>query len=1665
MPGDKNMTAGDIAATEADIMKALARAANPAGAKNAEEYKRIKEERATKEAEAYMANRRQNNRYSGKTTLASGRTPDEVSPRPGHMSNSRHTTLASQAGSSDNDTTDNVTEQAAPQPGQQAPRIRRTGTTLASGHTPDEVSPRPGHMSSTSRTRLSSAPQDDNVDDVEPQATRPTGPIRRKRRGTVLASGHTPDEVSPRPGHLPGGAAHTNLANTTDESIASTEDEGDGYYYEMPSHQSGLKRTKTVLSSGHSVSEVFSQEGVTPDPDQLLTVDQQIKVAEEGIESVAKEILGESGGDADDAENAQPRRPRTILSSGADPTEAAPIAEQSNREESQTYDDAENVDEEAVSDVEVLPDDDDTEDVEVVEEETVEEVEETEASPEPPKEPEKTKAKPVKLEAGQSFSDMIKASGGAVPGQAELEAAKKSGGKIINNTWSWESDYEVRGKTDKAVFEDGKVAVPDALIDFFGAETREKRVVFLFEGREYPSYLESANGESGYTLSWSRALSRKFVGLFPQYEDFFDGGMTPDKEAARPYFLIEKIDEATFAVRLMFPADEALTRKQQLFDLIGPGKSISHFDDSYGLLFLKAYFENIDNMWRSDVFVVSGDVQKFYQERIKSGKPQDPKAAKTLDNMADAGLDVVLDFLIEGPYKTYSEAGFIQTAQADDHFYFAMDRDLTDELSMDDKNTIVSLLDDKIAYYFDRLDGPGLQETLTEWVNGYADYFNRDFRYSFKDVITETIPATLEGMVDNKRYRVSGFAGTDHWAKVPWVEITDKQITRFPNTDVAVKYLLDKDSRTLYLALTVGTKNVENEIIKEGELDPDDNPKAFEMVVADTLAPEVADIKAVVNPETFDANPDDITVPDDGTAASMIFFRAYTAGVPANAVLESDLQAMLALYDRYYHLMVLKDIKPEPVKTPEPEEPVDDVADIAEDTEAETPESIEENEDVDEVASDDDTDEALDDALDDELDDLDDLDLDDLDDLDFDLDDDDEETSEASEDDVPEEETSEKSEDKTEASPEESTASKEQKTDVDDKQAEEADATETAGAASKLEKAESSESSKETVQSDEKADDDTSDKKITYESSEESVESEEEEEAPSTPFDDAITSAMYAALNGKTKEQEEKEAREKAEKEKAEAEEKKRQAFEKAQAEAAQAVETATSETAESASQTNVQPEAPDTPAEQAAPQVISQQQPQTILTGQPQAANGQVPYAQAAVQVVTTGDGITKKDIIALQKAMLKVQLKAQKNMLEQQRKQQLALERRAEKREQKRLEAENAKKQRNRSDLKTEENLVDAPADVLGLIRQIAHYISCGGFSVSDNDVSDLFLSLKAGSLPIITGGEGVAKTTFVRLFAEAVGANSTNGRFKLIPVRPSWQNADGLLGYNGPDGKFVPGAMLDFVAAATENPDKPYFLCLDEMSVTRVEGYFSEVLSVMNSAHPEGNRVVTAPLLSPEVFGSDEDARKYYGDLTLPDNLFIIGTISNEEARHGVSKRLIERAAIIELAKPDLTLTPPPASLPQPTPLKADFFKKDIFALASVVNHRKTITDMVTLLGVINEILQRADAEIGFRVRDEICFFLYYNAEYGLMSPEAAIDCTIVQKMIPRIVGDADEVESVLTELFKICAGTQDENAIYEPLEEGLGLFPTSARKLSEMAVRASNGGRISYWRLSD
>lgn len=358
-----------------------------------------------------------------------------------------------------------------------------------------------------------------------------------------------------------------------------------------------------------------------------------------------------------------------------------------------------------------------------------------------------------------------------------------------------------------------------------------------------------------------------------------------------------------------------------------------------------------------------------------------------------------------------------------------------------------------------------------------------------------------------------------------------------------------------------------------------------------------------------------------------------------------------------------------------------------------------------------------------------------------------------------------------------------------------------------------------------------------------------------------------------------------------------------------------------------------------------------------------------------------------------------------------------------------------------------------IYGIIEHINRYIAGKGFYYEKDEIINLFLSLKTKPFVIISGISGTGKTKIVQWFAESVGATEKNGQFSLIPIRPDWNDGSDLLGYVDIKGEFKEGPLTKVIKNAHLNPELPYFVLLDEMNLARVEYYFSDILSVMESRKWENGEVVSSTLLSSDVYGED---------LTLPNNLFIIGTVNMDETTHPFSKKVLDRANTIEFNRVHLGNLAFLTKLEEVEPkiIGQNRFASKYLHLKDVYKENKEIVTRATdELVRINESLQLINAHVGYRVRDEICFYLAYNEESNLMKFEPAFDHCILQKILPRIAGSDTRVEQLLRGLYSLFANQEFEEDGQIDIQNAK--YPRSAAKVAEMLGRLRNDGFTSFW----
>lgn len=367
---------------------------------------------------------------------------------------------------------------------------------------------------------------------------------------------------------------------------------------------------------------------------------------------------------------------------------------------------------------------------------------------------------------------------------------------------------------------------------------------------------------------------------------------------------------------------------------------------------------------------------------------------------------------------------------------------------------------------------------------------------------------------------------------------------------------------------------------------------------------------------------------------------------------------------------------------------------------------------------------------------------------------------------------------------------------------------------------------------------------------------------------------------------------------------------------------------------------------------------------------------------------------------------------------------------------------------------------------ISAIKQYIESKGFSYDDNLIENFYLSLKSKPFVILAGTSGTGKTRLVKLFANAIGAE-----YKMVSVRPDWSDSSDLFGHVDLNGKFVSGAIIDFVKRAELDLSRPYFLCLDEMNLARVEYYLSDILSIIETRDFRGSSIETNPLISETYYGADTDARRKYGEVKLPENLYIIGTVNMDETTFPFSRKVLDRANTIEFSYVDLMpKVTRKVALTSAQRLSNSFLKTEYLLLAQCLDEMETVEEYCSELQEINQILHKANAHVGYRVRDEIIFYLLNNKKADLMSENDAMDYQIMQKILPRIHGSSAAIKNMLCELFRYCAGDysgyQTENddisaKMFRAAKAPDCKYRKSAEKIAFMVRRYEEDGFTSYW----
>lgn len=383
--------------------------------------------------------------------------------------------------------------------------------------------------------------------------------------------------------------------------------------------------------------------------------------------------------------------------------------------------------------------------------------------------------------------------------------------------------------------------------------------------------------------------------------------------------------------------------------------------------------------------------------------------------------------------------------------------------------------------------------------------------------------------------------------------------------------------------------------------------------------------------------------------------------------------------------------------------------------------------------------------------------------------------------------------------------------------------------------------------------------------------------------------------------------------------------------------------------------------------------------------------------------------------------------------------------------------------------------------------------------NEISNLFRSyitaIKSKPFLLLAGISGTGKSRIVRELARAcwdVGSTDFKAQkpknFEMVQVKPNWHDSSELIGYvSRVSGSpvFVAGDFLKFVAKAWENPDVPYFLCLDEMNLAPVEQYFAEYLSVIESRKADENgNISTDPILKSDEqwyfnltaqLTHKEDIRTQFNTegICIPQNLIVVGTVNMDETTFSFSRKVLDRAMTIEMNEVNLK-----GGLDHRHEMIGKLGKTELIGEfvegVDVYSDFQNVCDIaLDYLQGINDKLEGTPFKVAYRTRNEVLLYVVNNLPYNKDSKGNALSQDYViaraldeitnMKILSRIEGDETKVSAsfldglentIKTGLVTVCSN------LFEEGEGKKAYVSVSLAKLTEMKKRLTSG-YTSFW----
>lgn len=309
----------------------------------------------------------------------------------------------------------------------------------------------------------------------------------------------------------------------------------------------------------------------------------------------------------------------------------------------------------------------------------------------------------------------------------------------------------------------------------------------------------------------------------------------------------------------------------------------------------------------------------------------------------------------------------------------------------------------------------------------------------------------------------------------------------------------------------------------------------------------------------------------------------------------------------------------------------------------------------------------------------------------------------------------------------------------------------------------------------------------------------------------------------------------------------------------------------------------------------------------------------------------------------------------------------------------------------------------------------------------------------MAVLAGISGTGKSQLPRQYAAGMGIG-----FLQVPVQPRWDSPQDLMGfYNYIEKRYRPTDMaralfhLDVLNnEKSEFKDQMMMILLDEMNLARVEYYFSDFLSRLES-RPPVSRVGDKSLrkdaeIELEIpMPKGMDAPRIFPGY----NLLFAGTMNEDESTQSLSDKVVDRANVLRFSAPKtIRTTSQGGVVAEPEALSATRWRSWVKPVSSVEADHMVTDSVDRMVGLMKGFKRPFGHRLGRAIMGYVANYSSFDRTQDLRVPLAD---QVEMRLLPKLRGIEveDDNDHAFSELMSFVGDTLQDDHLAKAIEDSI------------------------------